>query len=131
MAPPSLPLSHFLSLPRPGFLESPAEGMVDTTTVAAHNFDVDTRTGFMPPSSRLPHDWDAWERMLEDVVTRRLRLGSKVDLTERERSESEDWIPCVREVSHYFDFSFSRFVRVHVRHLWEESMAITRRGAMH
>ncbi|KAI5985208.1 hypothetical protein EDC04DRAFT_2913939 [Pisolithus marmoratus] len=49
----NLPSVHFLSLPRgPGAsLDNGPhlDRIVDTTTLAAHDFDVDTRTGFMPP----------------------------------------------------------------------------------
>ncbi|KAH9921846.1 uncharacterized protein B0H18DRAFT_1086002 [Fomitopsis serialis] len=46
--PGNIPVNHFLALPRPdhGLAEA---GTPDTSTLAAHDFDVDTRTGFMPP----------------------------------------------------------------------------------
>ncbi|KAH9051924.1 Indoleamine 2,3-dioxygenase [Lactarius vividus] len=92
--------SHFLALPRPGVLSEMPVGVVDTTTLAAHDFDVDTRTGFMPPDPplvRLPMQWEPWEQLLEDAQARRLQLGSKHDITEEEMDQSESWRAHVRQ----------------------------------
>ena len=92
---------HFLSLPRPDVLLGPPAGVVDTTTLAAHDFDVDTRTGFMPPDpplARLPSQWEPWEQLLDDAQLHRLQLGSKLDITEEEKSRSEWWRAHVSQV---------------------------------
>ncbi|KAI0312726.1 Indoleamine 2,3-dioxygenase-domain-containing protein [Amylostereum chailletii] len=74
----SLPTAHLLSLPRPDVFAGPQPGAIDTTTLAAHDFDVDTRTGFMPPDppiARLPEQWEQWENLLDDAQKSRLQLG--------------------------------------------------------
>ncbi|KAF8461761.1 Indoleamine 2,3-dioxygenase [Russula ochroleuca] len=89
-----LPSSHFLALPRPDVLVGPPAGVVDTTTLAAHDFDVDTRTGFMPPDpplTRLPSRWEPWEQLLDDAQSYRLQLGSKIGITDEEKARSESW----------------------------------------
>lgn len=93
--------NHFLSLPRPDVALGPPTGAPDTTTLAAHDFDVDTRTGFMPPQQpllRLPSDWELWEVTLDRAIASKLQLGSKVGLTEEEAETSERWRVQVREV---------------------------------
>ena len=93
---------HFLALPRPDTALGPPAGTVDTTTLAAHDFDVDTRTGFMPPQpplSRLPDPWQPWEEALDDAVSARLQLGDKKDLTQKDQERSARWRARVREVS--------------------------------
>jgi indoleamine 2,3-dioxygenase len=96
-----LPPSHFLSLPRPDVLAGPPAGVVDTTTLAAHDFDVDTRTGFMPPDPpliRLATQWEPWEQLLDDAQEHRLQLGNKADITDEETAQSESWRARVRQV---------------------------------
>lgn len=93
---------HFLAQPRPDVFMGPPAGVVDTTTVSAHDFDVDARTGFMPPQpplERLPDEWEHWEDVLSDAVTRGLRLGELPDLTEEDLRASEEWRERVRKVS--------------------------------
>ncbi|KAH9176431.1 Indoleamine 2,3-dioxygenase [Lactarius sanguifluus] len=92
--------NHFLALPRPGVLVGLPAGVVDTTTLAAHDFDVDTRTGFMPPDPplvRLPTQWEPWEQLLDDARVHRLQLGSKYDITDEEMVQSESWRVRVRQ----------------------------------
>ena len=93
--------NHFLALPRPDVLLGPPAGVVDTTTLAAHDFDVDTRTGFMPPDpplARLPAQWEIWEQLLDDAQAHRLQLGNKHDITDVEIDQSESWRIHVRHV---------------------------------
>lgn len=97
-----LPPEHFLSLPRPEAVLGPPAGTVDTTTLAAHDFDVDTRTGFMPPQppqTRLPDTWRPWEEILGDAVASKLQLGDKPDLSGADRTRSAEWRARVRDVS--------------------------------
>jgi len=94
--------NHFLSLPRPDIFIGPPDGVPDTTTLAAHDFDVDTRTGFMPPQAplgRLPSEWEPWEILLDDAISQKLQLGEKVDLEEAEKLKSETWRERARGVS--------------------------------
>ncbi|KAF8502755.1 Indoleamine 2,3-dioxygenase [Russula emetica] len=89
-----LPSNHFLALPRPDVLVGPPAGVVDTTTLAAHDFDVDTRTGFMPPNpplARLPSQWEPWEQLLDEAQSYRLQLGKKINITDEEKARSESW----------------------------------------
>ncbi|KAK2459908.1 hypothetical protein APHAL10511_008108 [Amanita phalloides] len=75
--------NHFLTLPTP-----------TTATLAAHDFDVDTRTGFMPPHPplpRLPPQWDPWESLLDAAQSTPLQLGSKPDLSPAEKHASKIW----------------------------------------
>ncbi|KAF8548363.1 Indoleamine 2,3-dioxygenase [Imleria badia] len=100
----SSPLSsnHFLNQPRPDFqvVVGGADGFVDTTTLAAHDFDVDTRTGFMPPDppiSRLPIEWEPWETVLDRAMSMKLQLAVKPTLTTDEIAQSASWRESVRE----------------------------------
>lgn len=98
----AIPPEHFLAQPRPDAELGPPEGAVDTTTLAAHDFDVDTRTGFMPPQpplTRLPPAWEPWEDLLDAAAGGKLQLGEKPDLSEAERTRSAEWRARVREVS--------------------------------
>ena len=93
---------HFLSLSRPDILVGVPEGVPDTTTVAAHDFDIDTRKGFMPPrspTSHLPPFWDQWEAILSDAISQSLQLGDKAYLPDSEKRKSEMWRDRVRNVS--------------------------------
>ncbi|KAH9061374.1 Indoleamine 2,3-dioxygenase [Lactarius vividus] len=92
--------NHFLALPRPGVLVGLPAGVVDTTTLAAHDFDVDTRTGFMPPDpplARLPTQWEPWEQLLDDAQAHHLQLGNKYNITDEEVIQSESWRVRVRQ----------------------------------
>ena len=95
------PPQHFLSLPRPDAFAGPQAGVPDTTTVAAHDFDVDARSGFMPPQpplARLPETWEAWEEALERAILRKLKLGSANDITPSAVADSEEWRRWVQKV---------------------------------
>ena len=99
------PLSHshhFLALPRPDVTLGPLpHGLTDTTTLAAHDFDVDNRTGFMPPDpplARLPSEWEAWEAILDSALTKRLKLHDGPSTSDGDRAESSSWREGVRKV---------------------------------
>ncbi|KAI9000471.1 Indoleamine 2,3-dioxygenase [Trametes punicea] len=97
----TLPPNHFLNLPRPDVFVPTLAGTPDTSTLAAHDFDVDTRTGFMPPQpplTRLPSAWEPWEAALEDAIQSKLQLADKPDLSDEEKAESERWRNHVREM---------------------------------
>jgi hypothetical protein len=115
----ALPPNHFLSQARsftlPGSfsdLAGPSKTSsyspfhsttnIDTSTLAAHDFDVDARTGFMPPQAplaRLPDTWVVWEDTLDDAYSRRLQLATKPNLTSAEAGESATWRNRVHLVS--------------------------------
>jgi len=99
--------NHFLSLPRPDILLGPPPGAPDTTTLAAHDFDVDARTGFMPPQpplSRLPIEWEPWESTLESAVNQRLQLGDIPQLSLEETAKSAAWRNHVQNVRRMSSF---------------------------
>lgn len=97
----ALPVDHFLAQPRRDAFQS-SVGAVDTTTLAAHDFDVDNRTGFMPPQpppTALPAEWSAWEAVLSDAIQRGVQLAQKVGLTQTEAESSAEWRAAVQAVS--------------------------------
>ncbi|KAF8747815.1 Indoleamine 2,3-dioxygenase [Rhizoctonia solani] len=78
--------SHFLDLPhhvQPGPV---LDGVLpDTSTVAAHDFDVDVNTGFMPnegPLLRIPRevsvDMQTWEDLLSEGLSLKMKLGDQL-----------------------------------------------------
>lgn len=86
-------------------------GTPDITTIAAHEFDVDARSGFMapqPPLTRLHVFWEAWEDALEQALSRKLKLGSAGDLSPAKAAESEEWRQGVRKVGcpNNYDFTY-------------------------
>ncbi|KAG2146115.1 Indoleamine 2,3-dioxygenase [Suillus bovinus] len=96
-----LPPDHFLLQPRQDFLIGAQEGHIDTSTLAAHDFDVDTRTGFMPPDpplNRLPEQWELWETALDAATQAKLQLAVKPGLTAEEKNSSESWREHVRKL---------------------------------
>ncbi|OBZ66264.1 Indoleamine 2,3-dioxygenase 1, partial [Grifola frondosa] len=97
----ALPPNHFLALPRPDVHFTPAVGTPDTSTLAAHDFDVDTRTGFMPPQpplARLPAEWESWEATLDDGLASKLQLSDRADVSAEDRAKTERWRSHVRNL---------------------------------
>ncbi|KAI0035381.1 tryptophan 2,3-dioxygenase [Vararia minispora EC-137] len=93
-----LPSSHFLSQPRQ---TAPTPRTVDTSTLNAHDFDVDNRTGFMPfepPLARLPSEYEAWEVLLDEAQAAPLQLGRRSELTQEQRDCSATWRARIREL---------------------------------
>jgi hypothetical protein len=100
----NFPADHFLSLPRPDANIGPIGGAVDTTTLAAHDFDVDTKSGFMPPEpplARLPEKWEIWESALEQAIEDKLQLGDRFGLTNAEVTKSASWRANLSKVGAY------------------------------
>src|ERR1700722_6409557 len=100
-----LPRLHFLSLPRPSATTPLPPGVPDTSTLAAHDFDIDTRTGFMPPQpplARLPLEWEPWEAALDQGAGGKLKLANTAPHTASDDNEdaqrSEAWRVHVRAV---------------------------------
>ena len=98
---------HFLTLPRPDVTLGPLpRGLTDTTTLAAHDFDVDNRTGFMPPTpplTRLPSEWEIWEAILDSALMKRLKLYNGPTTSDDDRAESVAWREDVHTVSRIFE----------------------------
>ncbi len=107
----SLSLDHALARPRispaplskyqkfQSFKETPR---LDTSTLAAHDFDVDPRSGFMPPEppvERLPTEWEDWEVVLDSALQTRLKIGESPDITPDETERSRLWRETVLTVS--------------------------------
>lgn len=94
---------HFLALPRPDVTLGPLpHGLTDTTTLAAHDFDVENRTGFMPPRpplTRLPSEWETWEAILDAALMKRLKMYNDPTATEDGRAESAAWRKDVYKVN--------------------------------
>ncbi|GAW09831.1 Indoleamine -dioxygenase [Lentinula edodes] len=115
-----LPPTHFLSQPRPSGIASPSSSnrvVVDTTTLAAHDFDVDPRTGFMPPHPPIARlggvggengahgengeygkygMYEAWEGILDEACAGAFRLGR--DIGTETGGKEERWRGRVREL---------------------------------
>ncbi|THH31511.1 hypothetical protein EUX98_g2701 [Antrodiella citrinella] len=92
---------HLLALPRPDVQTGPPTGAFDTSTLAAHDFDVDTRTGFMPPEpplTRLPQQWELWELALEEGLASKLQLADKPGSSDADRYRASFWQARVREL---------------------------------
>jgi len=73
----------------------------DTAFIAAQDFDIDDRTGFMPPLpplTRLPSEWETWEVTLDSALTKRLKLYNGPGTTDSDRDESAAWREGVRKV---------------------------------
>ncbi|KAG6811816.1 hypothetical protein H0H92_005675 [Tricholoma furcatifolium] len=80
---------------------NPSEESALWSTVSFADFDIHPLTGFVPfetPLSRLPAEWDVWERALEDATRLKLQLGASVGLTDTEKFKSEGWRIRVREL---------------------------------
>lgn len=112
--PNMLPTKHFLSLP-PSYAQpsqpsssgtsSHASGGLapNVASLAAADFDVDVRTGFLPANKnveRLPADWSLWEEALlaakGDNINDGLRLKGprESDLLWRQGVETVSFVVC-------------------------------------
>lgn len=107
---PALPPTHFLSLarspPRGSSSQRSTNGAsqptFDTSTVAAADFDVDAKTGFMPPHQpvvTLPGQLDLWEKVLSAAVAPGERVTLGEEATEAELAKSAKWRRVVDKVS--------------------------------
>lgn len=82
----------------PSFKDTPR---LDTSTLAAHDFDVDPRSGFMPPEppiQRLPTEWEEWEVILDSGLQSRLKIGDNPDISPDETERSRLWRESVLNV---------------------------------
>lgn len=98
--PLTAPAGHLLALPRgPSLI--PLPGTIDVSTTSAHDFDVDGMTGFMPPLpplSRLPELFHAWEELLADAISRNLKASDMATHTEKDAANSVEWRYSVEQV---------------------------------
>ena len=84
--------------------QQPEKNMIllqNPTHIVAQDFEIDTRSGFVPsniPISRLPTQWEAWECALDNLKANRLQLGDKPNLSAEDTSRSEAWRARIREV---------------------------------
>lgn len=95
----SAPPTHFLSLGR-HILSTGPRTSFDVSTVAASDYDIDVRTGFMPPAEpvqRLPCEFDVWESMLDRVLGV-IKLAEDPDATDEDKLFTEEWRKDVRAV---------------------------------
>ncbi|KAJ7253471.1 Indoleamine 2,3-dioxygenase [Mycena rebaudengoi] len=87
----TIPPDHFLALSRLAGLFGSSESGYDTSTLAAQDFDVDNRSGFMPPRPRLHACQRTGKSGSSFSMLRsqeRLQLGDKPGITESEMSSS-------------------------------------------
>ncbi|KAF7289646.1 Indoleamine2 3-dioxygenase [Mycena chlorophos] len=92
--PGGIPSDHYLALSRLEGLLGVSESAYDTTILAAHDFDVDNRTGFKPPQlppARLPLAFEAWETALDEATAADLQLGDRSGITQAQIDASETW----------------------------------------
>ncbi|KAB5590317.1 hypothetical protein CTheo_6232 [Ceratobasidium theobromae] len=98
---------HFLDLPH-HVQPAAFDGIrPDTSTVAAHDFDVDVNTGFMPnqaPLLRIPKEVSAklqvWEDALAEGLALNMKLGDQLaQYGPEETTKNELWRERIRSVS--------------------------------
>lgn len=96
---------HFLDLPHNVHPDQHLDGVTpDTSTVAAHDFDVDVNTGFMPnevPLLRIPKEvsmgMQAWEDALDEGLALGMKLGDQLSQYGPEETEkNERWRETIR-----------------------------------
>ncbi|KAF9510278.1 hypothetical protein BS47DRAFT_1348198 [Hydnum rufescens UP504] len=91
------PPTHFLNLARRTPNAGPCPPF-DVSTVAASDYDIDVRTGFMPPAEplqRLPKEFEVWECMLDRVLGV-IKLVQDVDFTDEDKAFTKAWRAAVR-----------------------------------
>lgn len=98
----SAPPTHFLSQGRHTRALGPRPGdSFDVSTVAAADYDIDVRSGFMPPAepvARLDDEYIVWEEVL-DAAEGHIRLASDLaDVGEDEKRYVSSWRERVRQV---------------------------------
>ena len=82
---PKFPLRALCQSRRSGVAIGKGDGVVDMTTLAAHDFDVDSRIGFMLPRSTdftVSQPVGAWGAVLEHVVKEKFQLAIRWDPSE-------------------------------------------------
>lgn len=102
----SAPPTHFLSQARHTRALGARPGdTYDVSTVAAADYDVDVRSGFMPPAepvARLSEEFSIWEELL-DAAMGHIKLASDlVDAGDDEKRYVNSWRERVRQVRDFF-----------------------------
>jgi len=120
MHPSSAPPTHFLSQSRHTRALGPRPGdTYDVSTVAAADYDVDVRSGFMPPTepvARLDGDFEIWEDVL-DAALGRVKLASDLaDASEDEKSFVGRWRDQVRQVCNDYQEIFRYLLNANLRY---------------
>lgn len=120
MHPSSAPPTHFLSQSRHTRALGPRPGdTYDVSTVAAADYDVDVRSGFMPPTepvARLDGDFEIWEDVL-DAALGRVKLASDLaDASEDEKSFVGRWRDQVRQVCNDYQKIFRYLLNANLRY---------------
>lgn len=100
------PPTHFLSQARHTRALGPRPGdTYDVSTVAAADYDIDVRSGFMPPAepiARLGDEFAVWEDIL-DAAQGHIKLASDLaDADDGEREYIQSWREQVRQVRVFF-----------------------------
>ena len=116
----SAPPTHFLSQSRHTRALGPRPGdTYDVSTVAAADYDVDVRSGFMPPTepvARLDGDFEIWEDVL-DAALGRVKLASDLsDASEDEKSFVGRWRDQVRQVCNDYQKFFRYLLNANLRY---------------
>jgi indoleamine 2,3-dioxygenase len=116
----SAPPTHFLSQSRHTRALGPRPGdTYDVSTVAAADYDVDVRSGFMPPTepvARLDGDFEIWEDVL-DAALGRVKLASDLaDASEAEKSFVGRWRDQVRQVCNDYQKFFRYLLNANLRY---------------
>ena len=86
----------------PGTTHHGVDSEPDTYMLDGDDFDVNVKTGFLPPQPpliRLTPQYEIWEQTLDDASSLQLKLGERNDLTEKDRMESATWRRVVEEVN--------------------------------
>jgi len=116
----SAPPTHFLSQSRHTRALGPRPGdTYDVSTVAAADYDVDVRSGFMPPTepvARLDGDFEIWEDVL-DAALGRVNLASDLAYaSEDEKSFVGRWRDQVRQVCNDYQKFFRYLLNSNLRY---------------
>lgn len=100
------PPTHFLSQPRHTRAAGPRlGGSFDVSTVAAADYDIDVRSGFMPPAepiARLGDEFVVWEDVLDAAIGQMKLAPDLADASEDEKRYIDLWRERVRQVRALF-----------------------------
>lgn len=100
------PPTHFLSQARASLVQGPRHAdLFDVSTVAAADYDIDVRSGFMPPAepvARLLGEFSVWEDILDAALGRLQLAADLVDASEGQRRYVAEWRTRVKQVRAQF-----------------------------
>lgn len=83
--------------------QQPRHHMPDTTTLAAADYDIDVRSGFLPPETPVARlegiEEDIWENMLDVARQIPLRIGGGgIDVSDDDRKNARRWRRDIRKM---------------------------------